>query len=686
MSLPSVRQEFFPLGGGLDLLTPAIAIKPGMCIEAQNFEPEISGGYKRYAGHERYDGRTSPSSANYYVMTATITGTIAVGNTITGGTSGATGKVLYLSGSTIIFGRLTGTWLTNETILVSAVSQGTTTSTANINGASMPSDDADYTLLAANDLRNDIAVVPGSGAIRGVWIYNDTVYAFRDNVGATAGLMYKATVAGWQQVTFGTEIQFSSTMGGTTPIAIGDTIGNAAAPTKTATVVAVLTRKGTWGTDAVGTLIITPVVGSFANADPIYVGATQKAVATTAATAIARQPGGKMEFYNANFTASTSTQKMYGVDGVNLAFEFDGTNYIPIRTGMATDTPTHIMFHKFYLWLSFKGSVQYSAIGNPYAWTAVLGSGEISCSDDVTAFMPQGGSNSGSSMAIFTRARTYILYGSSSSDFKLVTSIFELGYSGYSVQPVSNNTFGLTPRGIQSLITTLTYGDFDYASVAHQVMPFLIQRRGLETASTSLRTKDQYRLYFSDGYCICLGLTGDKVNGAMPLNYGKAVRCIATTTLSTGEEVTYFGSDDGYVYRDNIGTSLDGSAVEAWVRLAFNHDKLPQIRKRYRRVCLEVRATGYAKVNMSYDLGYGNPNVSVPTAQQDQVMTGGGGYWDQFTWDQFTWDAALIEQPRIAIDGTERNIGLLFYANRAQDKQFTLQGVTLFFTPQRSER
>ena len=57
--------------------------------------------------------------------------------------------------------------------------------------------------------------------------------------------------------------------------------------------------------------------------------------------------------------------------------------------------------------------------------------------------------------------------------------------------------------------------------------------------------------------------------------------------------------------------------------------------------------------------------MSVPTAQADQVMTGGGGYWDQFTWDQFTWDAALIEQPRIAIDGTERNIGPLFYANRA---------------------
>lgn len=685
-TLPKVSQEYFPLGGGLDLLTPAIALKPGLCIDAQNFEPEISGGYKRYAGYERYDGHASPSSASYYIITANITGTIAVGNTITGGTSGATGKVLYVSGSTIVFGRLTGTWVVNETILVSAVSQGLTTSAAQQNAAAMPSDDADYTLLAANDLRNDIGQVPGSGSIRGVWVYNDVVYAFRDNVGATAGLMYKATASGWQLVTFGTEILFSSTMGGTTPIAIGDTIGNAASPTKTATVVAVLWRKGTWGTDAVGSLIITPVTGSFANSDPIYVGATQKAVATSAATTITRLPGGRLEFVNANFSSSTSSTKMYGVDGANPAFEFDGTNYIPIHTGMASDNPLHVMFHKFYLFLSFKGSVQFSGIANPYSWTVITGAGEIACGDDVTGFVPQGGSSAGSSMAIFTKNKTHILYGSSSADFKLVTSIYELGYYPYTMQPVSNNTYGLTPRGIQSLITTLTYGDFDYASVAHSVLPYITARRGQEIASTSFRTKDQYRVFFTDGTALCLGLSGDSVNGVMPLNYGKAVRCITTATLTTGEEVTYFGSDDGYVYRDNIGTSLDGTAVEAWVRLTFNHSKSPQTRKRYRRASLEVKAYGYCRVSMSYDLGYGNQNVSVPASLPDQTMNGGGAYWDQSTWDQFVWDTTLIEQPRTSLEGTERNISFMFYANRAQDKQFTLQGITTFYSFGRTER
>jgi hypothetical protein len=582
-------------------------------------------------------------------------------------------------------GRVAGTFAAGETIQVGGSDKGVALTSALVQGASASSDDADYLLLAANDLRNDIQAVPGSGPIRGVWVYNDVVYAFRDNLAGTAGAMYKATSSGWVLVTFGTEIQFTSAVGTTTPIAAGDTIGNAASPTKTATVIAVLTRAGTWGTDAVGTLIIEPVTGSFSNADPIYLGADQKAVAATAATAITRAPGGRVEAINANFTASTDTMKMYGADGVNFAFEFDGTTYIPIRTGMAVDAPTHIMFHRFYLFLSFRGSVQFSALTNPYAWTAVLGAGELAVGDDVTGFVPQGGTSSGSSMAIFTTRKTYILYGSSDDNWNLVASIFELGYAAYTMQPVSNNTFGITPRGIQSLITTLTYGDFDYASIAHDILPFLTARRGMETASTSLRAKDQYRLYFSDGYAVSLGLTGDKISGAMPLNYGRPVRCITTTTLSNGREVTYFGSDDGYVYQDVIGTSFDGAAIESWCRLPFNHSKSPRIRKRYRKAIFEVKATGYAKVSATYDLGYGNPEIQAAAPIPDTVLSSAGGFWEQFNWDNFSWDSKMVTDASLSLDGTEKNISFLFYSNRAQDKSHTLQGITVLYTPQRME-
>lgn len=684
--LPKIQQEFYPLKGGLDQLTPAIEVQSGYLFDAQNYETEISGGYRRIDGYERYDGRTdNPSSAFYYQATIAQTGTIAVGNVIVGNTSGVSATVLAVVGSTLMLSskNYSGNHVAGELLKISSVTVATLVTTPTAISEPDASNDADYMLLAANDYRTYIQPITGSGPIRGVWVYRDVTYAFRDNAAGTAGNMWKATAAGWVQVTFGSQFTFGS--GLVAPV-VGQTIKGATSGA-TGVVTAVLLRTGAWGSAGVGSIVYTVTAGTFANGELIKDATltTTYCTATSAGAAITRAAGGSMEFVNANFTGSTDTQKMYGVDGVNPAFEFDGTNYVQIYTGMAAETPAHIIFHKFYLFLAFRGSVQISALGNPYAWTVVLGSAEIGVGETITGFTPQGGNQAGSSLAIFTANRVYILYGSSTADFKLVNSIYDIGFYASTMQPVSNTTYGLTPRGIQSLITTLTYGDFDFAAVSHKVTTLLNSKRGLYTTSNSSRLKDQYRVYFSDGTGLVMGLDGDQVNGFLLINYGKPVRSIVTAQLTNGQEVTYFGSDDGYVYRDNIGTSFDGNPIESWIRPVFNHSKSPRIRKRYRRAVFEVKTTGFSKVNVGYDLGYGNPDVLQPdTFTNNNVLA--GGYWDQFTWDQFSWDGKAVNDISLSLTGTEKNISFLFYSNRAQDKSHTVQGITLFYSAQRAER
>lgn len=682
VKFPPVRQDYYPLSGGLDLVTPAIAISPGKVIDAQNYEPAIGGGYRRIDGYERFDGRPSPSGEAYWYLPCTLTTTIAQYTIVTGATSGATGYYLATFGSVMVLGRVTGNFVPAEQLTVSSSTVGTTLASSARNGAPMPSDHADYLLLAANAAREDIQQVPGSGPIRGVWVYNDTVYAFRDNAGGTAGQMWKATAGGWVQIAFQTKLPFTAAVG---QINVGDIVTGGTSGA-TGTVVGALLRTGTWTVSGVGLLVIAGTTGTFANGEAIKVGATTKATSSAASSAITRAPGGRVECFNYNFTGSTASTKMYGADGVNNAFEFDGTNYFPIQTGMATDTPVHVTAHRGFLVLSFLGSVQLSALGNPYAWTVVLGAGQIDCSSPVTGFLTQSGNASGGSLAIFTAERTFMLYGTSSENFQLVTSNFDLGFRAYTCQQVSNDAYGLTARGIQALITTLNYGDFDYSSVSHMIQPLIFKKRGLECASVTLREKNQYRVYYTDGTALVVGLTGDKVAGIMPLNYGRAVRCIVAATLSTGREVVYFGSDDGYVYQDITGTSQDGQPVEAWVRLPFNNDRSPRIRKRFRRATLEVVAEGYARVNVSYDLGYGNPDVQPSAALEDRVLAGAGGYWDQFTWDQFVWDTQFVANPSVSLDGTEKNISLMYYSNRAQDASHTISGVTLISSPRTLER
>ncbi len=675
--IPATQTSAYILKGGLDQQTPAMAVDAGKVIDAQNYAPDIAGGYRRIDGYERFDGRAAPSGASYWVLSAALTTSIAAGATVTGATTLATARVLGVFGTTIVLCRIAGTFIPAEQLKVGVDVVGVSASGAQINAAAEPSDDADYRLLAANDLRADILAVPGSGPIRGVYVYNDTVYAFRDNAGATAGLVYKQSAGGWTAVALGTEIQFTNAIG---EIFDEDTIiGNTSGAT--AVVSRALLRTGTWAAAGEGTLVIVVTSGSFVSGELLTVGAATKATTATNVTPIARLPGGRLEAVTANFSGSLGTRRMYGADGVNFAFEFDGTVYAPIRTGMPIDAPDHITEHRAYLFLSFGASVQYSGVNDPYAWTAILGAGEIALGSDVEGFQQLTGSTAGAALAVFTVGKLNVLYGTpGTADFQNVPSGFDLGFAAYTCQPVGSEVWGLTARGIHNLTTTRDYGDFSFAAISFLIQPLLSSKIGKSLSSYTDKARAHYKLFFSDGTGVVLGLTGNKPNGAMPLNYGRPVRCVHSTTLSTGQEVCYFGSDDGFIYRDNIGTSFDGAPVPAWCRPVFNNLQSPQVRKQFRFGVFQVKTEGFAQLQISDALGYGTPQVApsdVNPVPLDAMSS---------TWNQFMWAGQALETPRVTLSGSETNISFLLYSNRAQDKPTTLQGVILGYTPRRLQR
>lgn len=671
-----ITPDYFPLGGGLDLLTPAISMPPGKVISAENYEPQIGGGYRRIKGYERYSGKALSSSKSYWLATVALTGTVAVGNTITGVTSAATGVVIAIQSATVlVLAVVSGTFVA-ETIQVAAVNVGTVSAVTSASSTS-PSDHADYINLAADNWRTNIATITGSGAIRGVWYYGGFWWAFRDNAGATAGTMWKATTGGWTQVTFGSEIQFTTAVG---EIFAGNTITGLTSGA-TALVVKPMLRTGTWTVGGAGTLVISTITGTWQSGESIQVTGVTKATSSSLATAITRAAGGTLDFCNANFTGSTATKKMYGADGVNKAFEFDGTNYIPIRTGMTTDTPSKVIEYKAHLFLSFLGSAQSSSLGLPYSWTVVTGASELAVGESITGF-----ASASASLTFLTEGRTFTLYGSSSLNWTLTQSVDDIGAFAFTMQSIGNDTMMLTNRGVQRLSATQNYGDFSYASVSQLIQPLITAKRGLQVCSTTLKTRNQYRVFFNDNTAITVGLTGDDVSGIMPLDYGMPVRCVHTAEVADGSEVTMFGSDDGYVYQDNSGTSFDGAVITAWIRLPFNNLKGPRVRKRYRSAVLELSAEEYSELNVTYDLGYGTVDVAQGIAAVDQQLLAAGGFWEQFTWEQFTWDAQVVGNPRVSLDGIEKNISLLFYSSRDQDGAHTLQGVTINHSPLRLEK
>lgn len=673
-----VQTEFIQFRGGLDVVTPALQIPPGFAKRAQNFEQGINGSYDRIRGYERYNGKTKPSDGAYAVLAASAN--FSVGETITGDTSGATATVLANGDFSVAIAEATGDFGT-ETVTgsVSGAAAALVVGPAITDGAATALLHAQYKNLVADHYRSDIAAVTGTGDILGVAVLNDVVYAWRNNAGGTAADIYKSSASGWQKVSLGEEVYFTDA---NTNVTEGDTLTQGGV---TATIARVVLQEGTFASgDNVGKLIITGRAGgNFASGAATSTGSGALTL-SGAETAITLDISGRYEFVVYNFTGSTDTKRLYGCDGVNRAFEFDGTTLVPIDTGMATDKPSHITAHKNQLFLSFRGSVQHCAPGQPYVWSAIIGASEIALGDDVTAFMPQPGGATEAALAIITRNNVHTLYGTGVVNWQLVSTNSEAGGYAYTVQKIGP-TIMFDDRGLTSLQTTDAYGNFASATLSKQVQTFLRDKRTLAQASCVARDKNQYRLFFSDKSALYVTFDNGKVVGMMPMLLADEVTCCWSGELNDGTEVIFFGSSDGHVYQMEKGTSFDGDAIEAFVHLVFNHSRSPRQRKRYRKASFEVAGEGYAEFNFSYELGYATAQIEQPGAVTVEAALQ-AGYWDSGTWDALVWDGAELLPAEVDVTGTAENISIKVASNSDYFQPLKISGCILHYSTRRQVR
>jgi hypothetical protein len=599
LQAPPVRYDLIQLRGGLDQVTPTLSLRPGVVRRAANFEANITGGYSRIAGYERYDGRPNPSDAIYNILVCSLSAPISVGQTVQGQASGSTGKVIAVDGSNIVITREVDAFVAGEGIAVGGVSKGTITQVQGVSADGLS--DATYKGLAADDYRADIEEVPGEGPILGVAFYNGVVYAWRNAVGGTEANMYESSSTGWQLVT-------------------------------------------------------TPTLA----------------------------PDGRFETVIANFGGGTANYKLYGCDGKNKAFEFDGTTYTELTTGMSPDTPDHIAFHKQHLFLSFGASLQFSALGDPTTWSPILGAGELALNGPITNLLPLPGDQSSGALAVYTRNDTSVLYGTSSANFQLSQFNTGTGAIPYTAQNM-DQAYVLDDRGVMSLGTSLNFGNFLPASLTMNLRPYIEIRRNLASGSSVNRDKGQYRVFFSDANALYMTFLNGKLIGSMPVQFLHPVTCIVEGESPDGAATSFFGSTNGFVYRLDAGTSFDGEAIPANLNLVYNAIGSPRILKRYRKASIEMTGDSFAEIQFGYDLGYRTPYLDQP-ADASYANDLRSAYWDSMTWDNFVWDGSDISPSEIEVSGTAENMAIRISCVSAILQPFTVNSIIVHYTPRRGLR
>lgn len=677
---PPVKYDVFKLQGGLDLVTPTLSLAPGVARDAINYEVSVTGGYSRVTGYERYDGRPSPNAAAYGVVTLNSVAGVAVGNTIQNLAGTVTGVVIAIAGLNLIYSKAVGSFTAGVTVYVGASPIGVVSAVTSFTADAATQ--AQYAALAADLYRADIGPVPGSGPVRGVAYLAGTLYAWRNNAGGTAMVIHKSTSSGWTAVSLGFELGFTTGTG--TAIAVGDTVSNATATASGVVARVVQETSGAWA-GASGRLILSSVTGAWAAADQIRVGGVQRATAAGAASAITLAASGRVETVLANMGGGSGATRLYGADGVNRGFEFDGTTYVPIKTGMATDTPVHVAVHKNFLFFSFGGSVQWSGLGTPYVWSPVLGAGELVVSESVTNFQSMPGDANSAALAIYTKNTTHVLYGTSAATWSLIPFDRGTGAEAYTAQTLVD-AYALDDRGVVSLAAAQNFGNFDSSTLTFQIRPFVQLRRGRATASGINRERSQYRVFYNDGYALYITVVNGKMLGAMPVMFPDPVNCWCEGEAPVGSgEVSFFGSTNGYVYRMDVGPDFDSAAVGASIKLNFNPQGSSRVLKRYRRASLEITGSGYATFSFGYSLGYDSTDIDQATTSAYAVGFSAVN-WDAFTWDNFVWDGRTLAPSEVDCNGTAENIAVLVASSSRYTQPYTVNSVVLHYTPRRGIR
>ena len=714
--------DMIAFDGGMNLVDPPVSMKPGQLLGVKNYEPGVRGGYTRVEGYERFDGRASPTRANYWVLEfQSATQPFLIGDEIAqfagpGATNMiASGRIAYArqgAGGSWIVGLVeqAGGGGTFASFIPSGYvytnhGAGWVLAGANVyafrNGASDDAINEDVIYAKTEYMRTRVMKVGDgmcAGPVRGVAIVQGRVVAWRDNIARTQCLMFTTNEdpwAGWQLVPLGSTLAFT---GGVLEIEPGMTLTGATSG-RTYTVGRVSVDTGAWGPTepATGELSLTFSGGAPTAGENLRIGATVYAIAG-ALTANTLPPGGKYRTRVRNFDGYGDRVCLYGVNGVGRAFEWDPVagSFTFLLTGMPTPA-SQIFVINDHLGLCYPGgSIQHSGYQRPLSWSPVTGADERSVGGQITEVLEE----TNNVVFISTRQQVHVLSGRVLEDFRLDLYTPETGMLPDTAARLGQSIY-LDDRGFTTLRASEKFGNFVTNSISDKILPLVqtqLQGQNVVGAIVS-RRKNLYRCFFSDGVALVISTRpGNNLSGWTVTSYLHQPTCLvsgeveSTVGFIPGQipgmgplfpERTFMGSADGYVYELDIGNSFDGQPIEAFCRFTYHNTRSPDVFKHYRKAVIDVDVAGVVTLYATVDFNYGNRSGQ---AGEQVEFLGGGGLWDIANWDQFKWSGQAFDQVVLKIEGDGYNIGLFFYTSSNREASHTIYNVTYHYSMRRLNR
>ena len=266
-------------------------------------------------------------------------------------------------------------------------------------------------------------------------------------------------------------------------------------------------------------------------------------------------------FITTNFYGDKDWDSMYGVNGVDRAFAYNGDYFYNIYTHpeLEKDRPRHVANHHLHLALGYdQGRVDISVAGQPYNFNGAEGASTWAIGDQVVGLLPL----SGMILGIFGNKSVHGLAGTTVDNFTTQVISPKRGAIEYTIAdmgyPVYANSYG-----IYTLAQIQQYGDYAGTPMSDPVSPWFKDRLLRKNTSSKevvcawpVRTSNQYRLAFRDGYVV--SMTMDDTKGYPTFSFLKYFITPPDESPNLGVALTDYPT----IYPIAVSSELDDTGEE----------------------------------------------------------------------------------------------------------------------------
>ena len=335
-----------------------------------------------------------------------------------------------------------------------------------------------------------------------------------------------------------------------------------------------------------------------------------------------RTSAGKYSLERFNFDGN---DKLILVDGTNAPVVFNtslSTTDVSASSVAGASIVTSFREHMFYAGMS--STPQEVVFSQPFdedAFSSGSGAGSFKVDDTVVGLKVFR-----DSLFVFCENRIFKLTGSSSANFVVTPVTRDIGcINGKTIQEFAGDLIFLGPDGLRTVAGTARIGDVELGTISSNVQSLFDENIANATAFNSIviPEKTQYRLFFSKDagsesltegiICVLKGGSG----GQQSYEYSriKGIKPACTDTFITaGDVLALHGGFDGYVYRQEEGSTFDGSAINGKYRspdLTFDD---PGIRKHMQKVIVNYKPESTINANLFVRYDYESAESARPAS------------------------------------------------------------------------